>query len=447
MTSDEKIYFNGIDGETGNYVLSPRKPDAMHSLLAAFVDEGAPRRLGHGTDPDDLAQAGWAVIWPEGGHEARREALRPLLDHRRAQAGDHFHEFEAFDDENALEFLERQGAGPGPVNPQKVPFHLLIAATPEEIPFRLQSELGCSHAVGRLDFDHLEDDTTYAERLVAFEESTAASPRHAAFFGVEHRDDPATWNAAEHLTQGLERSMARAHRDWDVSTILRHAARKEALSQLLHGGRHPSLLFTASHGVRYLKTSQKQATHQGALLCADYPGKKIWDGRPILDEQLFAAQDLASDADLSGLVSCHFACYSAGTPRFDHYTASEPQELAERPFVAPLAKALLSRGAMAVIGHVDLTFEESFLWYQAGPQLTAFESLLSAIMDGHTLGYAMDFLACRYAQLAVGVAADVRQALRDGASPDGLRSLRNWATYEDARNFILLGDPAARLQV
>lgn len=445
--STEKIYFNGIDGETGEYVISPRKPDAMHSLLAAFVEEGIPRRLEHGTNPDDLAQAGWAVVWPEGGGAGRREALAPLLDHRRNQAGTAFHEFEAFADESPIEFLERHGAGPGPVNPKKMPYHLMIAATPEEIPFSFQSELGCSHSVGRLDLESRQDDQTYAERLVAFETGSRESPRHAAFFGVEHRDDPATWKSSEHLTQGLERSLARTHRDWDFSTLLRFAAKKDALSRLLNGGTPPALLFTAGHGLRYRKTSKNQATHQGALLCAEYPGRKIWDGRPMLDEQLFAAHDLAPHTDLSGLVACHFACYSAGTPRFDRYADSGPEELADRSFVSPLAKGLLGHGALAVIGHVDLTFEESFLWHGAGPQISAFKSLLDAILDGHTLGYAMDFLASRYAQLAVGVVADVRRALRDGGSPEGLRALKNWAAYEDARNFVLLGDPATRLKL
>lgn len=447
MQHEDFIYFNGIDGETGEYRLAPRPADAMQSLLAAFVDDGAPKRTGYGIDADDLTQAGWGVVWREDGNPSRREALRPLLDHRREQAGPLFRELDAYPDESPLEFLERHGVAPGPSDGKGVPYHLLIAATPEEIPFGFQSGLACSHSVGRLDLDDLADDHAYAQRLVAFETAPERSRRHAAFFGVEHRDDPPTWGATEHLTQGLERSMARAHRDWDLSTLLRHAARKDALSRLLNGGAPPSLLFTSSHGVCYGKTSRNQASRQGALVCADYPGRKAWAGRPMTDAQLFAAHDLADATDLSGMISCHFACYSAGTPRFDRYSQDQGVELAERPFVSALAKGLLKRGAMAVIGHVDLTFEESFLWHDAGPQISTFESLLGSIMAGHTMGFAMEYLYSRYTQLASGILADVRRGLRGEVSSQHLKSLQHWAAYEDARNFMLLGDPAARLKL
>ncbi len=438
------LSFHGIDGESGEYLLAPRRADEMGSLLAAFTESAAPKRLGHGHAPNDLAAAGWAVIWREGGDPARRAALAPLLELRREQAGARFRELEAYPDETTLDFLARYGAGPGPVNPDRVPYHLLIAATPEEIPFEFQSELACTYSVGRLDLDSPDDDTTYARRLARFE-TEGVSPRTAALFGPEHRDDRPTWSSSEHLTQGLDRQLAGAHRNWSVATLLRHAATKTALHEMLHSERPPSLLFTAGHGLRYRKTSDFQATHQGSLLCAEYPGPKVWNGRPMPDEFMFAAGDLDESLDLSGLVTCHFACYSAGTPRFDRFADHEPKELADRPFVAPLAKALLARGALGVIGHVDVTMEGSFLWHDAGPQITAFESLLSAVLDGNRLGHAMEYMADRYAQLAVRVSAAVRRALVSGASPEGLLALAHWAAYEDARNFVLLGDPAGRL--
>ena len=446
MSPGSTLYFNGIDGERGGYARAPRTPKELAPFLAGFESPAVPKRVALGIDPDDLAQVGWGVVWPEGRSGERRRVLAPLLERRRGQAGKRFHEFEARDGESPLEFLERYGAGPGPVEPDIVPYHLLLAATPGEIPFAFQSELGISHAVGRLGFERPDEAAEHVRRLVAFEQGPAASPRQAAFFGVEHRDDPLTWWSAEHLVAGLEARVARAHRHWNVSTFLRRAADKPTLRRLLGGGPVPALLFTAGHGLSYGKASSRQATHQGALLCAEYPGPKAWSGA-IPDHQLFAAHDLDADADLTGLVMCSFACYSAGTPRLDTYAGCEPVELADRPFVAPLARELLRRGALGVIGHVDLTFEQSFLWYSAGPQLAAFDSLLAAVLAGHALGGAMDFLAARYAQLAARVAAAVRQAQRLDAPVDVLRQLHTWAAYQDARNFVLLGDPAARLKV
>ena len=55
------LYFNGIEGDTGNYLLPPCPPDALAPLLARWHDPGTPRRVAHGIDPDDLEQAGWGV--------------------------------------------------------------------------------------------------------------------------------------------------------------------------------------------------------------------------------------------------------------------------------------------------------------------------------------------------------------------------------------------------
>ena len=74
MSPEKTLRFHGIDGESGDYLLAPRRADEMGSLLAAFTESAAPKRLGHGLDPNDLAAAGWAVIWREGGDPVRRAA-------------------------------------------------------------------------------------------------------------------------------------------------------------------------------------------------------------------------------------------------------------------------------------------------------------------------------------------------------------------------------------
>lgn len=446
MTGERRIYWNGVDGERGGWARQPTSVSTLLPLLAAFEAPAIPRRVAFGVEADDLAEAGWGVIWPEGVSQEARHALAPLIARRRAQAGRRFLELEMAEGESCWDFLERHGAGPGPVEPGVVPYYLLIAAGPETIPFSFQSELSVAYAVGRLDVGHPEAVADHVGRLLAFEGSGVTSRRHAAFFGVEHRDDPLTWLSAEHLAAGLERRLAPSHRGWAVASYLRHAADKRSLARLLTRGQHPSLLVTASHGLTYSMASLKQATHQGALLCADHPGPEAWDG-PIPDHHCFAAHDLADDAELTGLVLCSFACFSAGTPKFDPYADREPEQLMERPMVAPLARKLLRRGALGVIGHVDLTFEQSFFWHQAGPQLGAFESLLRAILAGHRLGHAMDYMAERHNQLAGRVASEIRHAQRCEAEEDVMRHLHTWAAWVDARSFVLLGDPAARLQL
>src|SRR4051812_30491795 len=105
MPSEERLlWFNGLDGQTGSYLTPPVPPRQIADLArGATVDrarvrelqnwvasgEGkAQRGLKEGLDPCKLEEAGWGVIFASSADsEPLREALAPLLDLRRAQAG------------------------------------------------------------------------------------------------------------------------------------------------------------------------------------------------------------------------------------------------------------------------------------------------------------------------------------------------------------------------
>ncbi len=152
--------------------------------------------------------------------------------------------------------------------------------------------------------------------------------------------------------------------------------------------------------------------------------------------------------------------------------------IALRDFVARLPQTLLACGALAVVGHVERAWGCSFFWPRAGGQTTVFESMFRRLMDGHPVGLALEYFNERFAELSVdlntqledvrfGVPADDAGLERfpkrceccvnqnPGISEDSgvlgpsmlsETALANaWTADNDARNYMLLGDPAVRL--
>jgi hypothetical protein len=226
--STELMFFNGVNGDSGEYDLPPMTGDQM----AEFITGESPpenlkelryrhrmatqRHLGvrEGVDPKDLGQAGWGVIFA---HEDRdkvpaiKEALSELLDLRQEQAREkYYYEYTGPDayrpGESKTKFLARHGAGPGPADPDKVPYYLLIVGDPETIPYRFQTQLDVEYAVGRIHFDTLDEYASYARSVVEAETGSVKLPRRAAFFGVANSDDRATQMSAEQLVAGATRA-------------------------------------------------------------------------------------------------------------------------------------------------------------------------------------------------------------------------------------------------
>ena len=158
--SDEVLVFNGIDGANGAYLQEPLSPseiskqirgekiDDRHSQELKFRHESATEAhfgVKHGVDPEDLAQAGWGVIFAHDADPSIGEALGELFKHRHEQASaekPRYKEYSGADgyrpDETKDKFLARHGMGPGAANPDKVPYYLLIVGEPEKIPFKFQ---------------------------------------------------------------------------------------------------------------------------------------------------------------------------------------------------------------------------------------------------------------------------------------------------------------------
>ncbi|NJM07925.1 hypothetical protein HC891_19635, partial [Candidatus Gracilibacteria bacterium] len=393
---------------------------------------------------------------------AIREALQPLLALRREQAGARYREcvdakaYQAKDDKRS--FLARQGAPTsGPVEPEHFPYYVLLIGGPDAIPFRFQYQLDVQYAVGRLCFDTKEEYASYARSVVAAELGLVKLPRTIALAGVRNEDDRATKLSSEQLIAPLSQQLQEraAPKGWQVTTLLADQATKNGLRTIVGGGETPAVLFTASHGVEFRNGHPLQAAHQGALLAQEWPGPLRSAGK-LAPEMYLSADDLGDDVQLAGTIAFHFACFGAGTPQFDdfpHLKRNSPlAQLAERSFIARLPQRMLSHpagGALAVIGHVERAWGYSISGSGGAndSQTKTFLSTLEAMMlNDKPVGAALEYFNGRYAELATVLTDSIYEA-RVGAVPDVWTLTREWTEHNDARSYVVLGDPAVRLSL
>lgn len=467
--SDELIYANGVNGLTGEYLIEPLTPAelatrvsvgrAVEDALTEKVQEVAFQvtevtfDLPFWLDKNDISQVGWGIVLATDERDDVRDALQPLVDHRRAQAGDAMVKvLEHRPGEDDRDWLERHQVGPGNIVPERVPYYLLLIGSPARIPFDFQYLIDVEYAVGRLDFDDANGYDRYVQSLLTQERGDGAKrDATAAFFGTRHPRDRATQLSADMLIEPLAASleprglMANAVPPHRIERVVGDAATKDALAELLAGtgacGR-PALLFSASHGMGgWPPGHPDQEPCHGALLCQDWPGTGS-----ISDAHYLAAADLPAEADVAGMIAFLFACYGGGTPHLDsfsHRSSGPPPVIADPPFVARLPKALLEAGALAVIGHVERAWGYSFLSGQS-TQLLPFQNAIGQMLSRIPVGQAMSDFHQKFATLSAGLSAIIEDVTFGQQGAETLLASR-WTERNDAQNYVLLGDPAARV--
>jgi hypothetical protein len=473
MNPNDTLTLSGLDGSTGKPLRRPTlaevaalaqaRPPAQGRdaedlrTWADRVEVNGQMGLRDGHDPCRLDEAGWGVIFAADDPRAGeiRTALQPLLELRRAEAGGvnpkFYRELFGTDGyqagETARAFLARHRVGPGLADPHFMPYYLLLVGDPMQIPFSFQYQLDIEYAVGRLCFDTVEEYARYAASVVAAEAARRSRPAggRAVLFGPANPDDGPTKVTTEQLLAPLAGWLPGQAPGWQVDPAVGDKATKTQLRSLLGGADTPDLLFTAGHGLLYRQGDARQLPAQGGLVCQEWPGH-AWQGA-IPAEHFLAAADIGDEARLQGLIAFCFACYSAGTPKFDDFDAAERTTIASRAFVAALPRRLLGHpagGALAVIGHVERAWESSIEWPGAGRWIQTFEDCLRRLLTGHPVGSAMEVFGVRYAVLASGLATELED-VRHG-KPASLQQLAClWTWSHDARNYAVLGDPAVRL--
>ncbi len=218
------LSLNGVNGATGEFFTQPSRQELADWILGKALPAVVVRAVMPGVRPRNLESAGWGVLFAEDTDPAIKEALRPLLEHRRnlVSRGDsrRYHEYAGTDglwqDESKSRFLARHGIGPGPVNPEKVPYYLLLVGGPEKIPFAFQHQLGVQYAVGRVAFETPEEYEQYALNVVEAETRLEPQARRATFFGVQNPDDAGTRHSSQYLLQPLVKGLSEDRKNWQI---------------------------------------------------------------------------------------------------------------------------------------------------------------------------------------------------------------------------------------
>jgi hypothetical protein len=474
MPDEQKLYFNGVDGVTGQYLLPPmtladvtalvrseaRPPNIISWLSRVWHKISTPHLgLPINVDPANVAQAGWGIVFFNDENPAVVDALQPLIEHRRRRIQDDrivkLLEYRA--GENWEEWLGRYGVSPGNVDPGKVPYYLLLVGDPQRISFSFGQLLDVEYGVGRLHFDTPEEYAAYAASLIDYENGQLLpNRREAVFFGTRHPFDAATQMSADHLVNPLAEGIPGINQPgvpeqwgYPARKLLGADATKAGLLGLIRpagGEKPPAFLFTASHGMGFPRGYAGQKASQGALLCQDWPGFGS-----INSDHYFGAADVPGDARVHGMVIFHFACFGGGTPQRDqfiHRPGQQPAEIADAPFLAALPKKWLAHpggGALACIGHVERAWGTSIISAQAGPQIQTFQNAIGRILIGQPLGYALKDFNERYAALSTSISSTLQRA-GWGDSVDQELLARNWIERNDAEGYLLIGDPAVQVR-
>jgi hypothetical protein len=467
------IYPNGISGITGQYAIGPlnlnearavaagQRPDrrfAQRLRAIAAALKGKFLGLPDGVDPTRVSQAGWGIVFHRDASSEIRESLADLTEHRRkAVLPGRCKLLEYAGESDTQQWLKRYSVYSGSISPAKVPYYLLLIGSPEEIPFEFQFQLGLEYAVGRLDFNCASEYHQYAKSLIAYETmQDVPGCRKIAFWGTRHADDAATQLSADLLIHPL--CDVSTESDPTIADELLYSsscfigpekATKSNLLSLFRTGcsATPVMLFTASHGLDWPLGSEQQRRQQGALLCQDWPGF----GTPPLPRHFLCADDLTDELNLHGLVAFLFACHGAGTPKYDSFPesrTSEPKKISETAFTAALAQRMLAHpngSALAVIGHVERAWGYSILQPGVGPQLVPYRNLVSRVLKGSPVGYALKPFSERYAILSAQLLSKL-DTTQGNPLPHSEDLVWLWIERNDAQNYVLIGDPAARLR-
>lgn len=328
-----------------------------------------------------------------------------------------------------------------------VPHYLLIAATPEEIPWRVQYRLQLEAFVGRL---ALESDALgrYVDALLSDWSASDAQRGKPIIWAVDHGHPDITRlmrvTLADRIAKALEMDPQREFSLDGGHLVEARATGAELLVAL--GERRPAFVMTSSHGATFPLD--------------DVQALRARVGVPVDAEHAVLDLDGIGRWHPDGCIWYAHACCSAGTAARSEFAGIVAGQSAlaktlnaiagSGDTVAPLPQALLStqKPARAFVGHVEPTFDWTLRDTATGQSLAA--SLRLAFYDAlHSvarppLGLALQphFRAVAGLLLDHG---DAIEALNNHEAGSADRAVRAKLMAMDRAAMVILGDPTVRL--
>jgi hypothetical protein len=449
-------------------------PDAAGSAPRS-EEHGGPEDFRHdGEDPNSLPDQRWGLIVPEGKMGDRLlELIAPLQKARAEQQGQKVIVY------RAAPGIAAEGASrwwndvyqAEDIRPADVPRYLMILGDADLISWDLQQRLASDTFIGRLCFPAEAGYEAYVQKVLASEKQAPAPSARALFYTV--RDGTAatrvgyTGLMAPALSQTREGREDGSFCAGDVSEIGGGEPVSARDFMAAAASDQPTMLFSISNGCGAPRGGweswEEQRRMQGSMIF----GQK----------ERLTHEDVARGRFLPGGAWFYFACYGAGTPQrsayhpwlsalrdlgayggnVDSVLQSLPGERG-RPFACALPQAALANteGPLVVMGHVDLAWTFSFqdMGAPGRYRTSRFLDIFRSLVEGKRAGAGYFKLQRFFNQASVDLAEmyhqEARVKVRPAPEEEKARRLRKallWMLRQDLGAYVLMGDPAARLNV
>lgn len=425
----------------------------------------------------DLSKQRWGIVVPAGEDgNALLSAMQPLIDFRAEEQGAKPIEFRVapnMDRKASKDWLFRIYEDEK-IPEDERPLYLCLLGGPEQASWEFQQTVVHSAYIGRVHFNRfdgsvdLDGYAEYAQKVVRYAKQGFTTEPPELLYYVARDGTRATANAVPKLVVPSIDASNRVLQRGKLNASIREI-QADSVSRLFDaqkaapGGKpRPSVMLSVSHGLggneQDYGSFEAQRRRQGALVL----GRK-----EVLDAEALAKQTFLP----GGLWLC-FACFGAGTPSISEYFnwLSELAKLGEyknsaeivlqslassgQGFIASLPQAALRNpnGPLAVVGHVDLAWNFSYLDLDnpAENRSAKFTRALHSMAMGERIGVAYDEITewFRVTNFSLSSMYEASDDARINNRPDPIDPKKRgpvWLLRNDLRGYVLLGDPAVRL--